>query len=99
MSIGLLLAQLLSVCYNEFQALWVTLNPSKWQIVMIEKDRLTEAELAERWGMKRSTLRRWRSKKYAKGPKFLAIGRKIRYPIEEVEKFEKDSLNDPPFFI
>lgn len=51
---------------------------------------LTTNELAERWGLHPGTLENWRS--LGGGPKFLKIGRKVVYRIEEIEKFEAAQL-------
>jgi predicted site-specific integrase-resolvase len=48
---------------------------------------LKPKELAERWGVSLNTLAIWRSK--GKGAKFVKIGG-VRYPIEEVQKFEQE---------
>lgn len=48
---------------------------------------LTPEELAERWSVKEGTLANWRVRSY--GPKFLKLGGLIRYPLNEVERWEK----------
>lgn len=50
---------------------------------------LTEAELLERWPISVATLRRWRAEK--KGPAYTKIGRRILYPLEAIEKYEKEN--------
>lgn len=47
---------------------------------------LTPLELAERWKVKGRTLEGWRY--HGKGPRFIVIGSRVRYPLEEVERFE-----------
>jgi predicted site-specific integrase-resolvase len=47
----------------------------------------TEAELAERWGISRRTLQRWRRE--GRAPVFLRLGRRIFYKIADIERFEE----------
>ena len=47
---------------------------------------LNELQVAERWGMSRLTLQRWRVER--KGPDFLKIGATVRYRLCDVEAFE-----------
>lgn len=51
---------------------------------------LTIEELASRWGMNTGTLGNWRIQ--GKGPKYVKIGRKILYPINEIETWETQQL-------
>lgn len=51
---------------------------------------LTETELAERWKMSVGTLRQWRYIPKPNHPKFIKIGRLVRYPLAEIERFEKN---------
>ena len=51
---------------------------------------LTPQELADRTGFALETVRDWR--RYGTGPKFGKFGRRIRYPIAEVEAWEKSRL-------
>ena len=48
---------------------------------------LTQAGLAIRWGISERTLEGWRWQK--KGPRFVRIGARVRYPLVEVERFEQ----------
>jgi len=52
---------------------------------------ITPRQLAARWNISPNTLRNWRVS--GKGPKFVRFGNSIknsvRYPISEVEKYEK----------
>lgn len=48
---------------------------------------LTTEELAERWQMKASTLANWRNKR--KGPKYIKVGRNVRYNLEHIQEFEE----------
>ncbi len=55
-----------------------------------EPRRLTQADLADRWQLSVRTLEAWRQR--GVGPRWLRVGRAVRYPIEEVEAFEAVSL-------
>lgn len=48
---------------------------------------LNEVQVAQRWGMSRKTLQRWRAER--KGPSFLKIGGAVRYRLCDVETFEQ----------
>ena len=48
---------------------------------------LNEIELAARWGMSPKTLQRWRAQNV--GPGYLKLGKKIMYPLADVEDYEK----------
>jgi hypothetical protein len=54
------------------------------------KTSLTEIELSLRWGNSPKTLQAWRQA--GKPPRFLKIGRSIRYPLPEILAFEHDAL-------
>jgi len=58
---------------------------------MEEKIYLTTKELATRFRVDEGTLRQWRV--IGKGPRYIKIGRRVRYSLEEVMKFEKDNTN------
>ena len=49
---------------------------------------LSTQDLADRWGMSTETLAIWRQ--HGKGPCFIQVGRLIRYPVAEVESFERN---------
>lgn len=51
---------------------------------------LTPEEVAERLHVSRGTLANWRVT--GAGPRFIKWGRKVLYPISELEKFEKGNL-------
>lgn len=53
----------------------------------IGKVHFITTELAERWGMAPGTLANWRIN--GEGPRFIKLGRRILYPIAEVEAFEQ----------
>jgi transposase-like protein len=56
-------------------------------IAETSKPTLSPAELARRWDVSEKTLANWRS--LGRGPKAVKIGRSIRYPLEEVERVER----------
>lgn len=49
---------------------------------------LTGAEVAERWRISPRTLEGWRDKGI--GPTFVRIGSRVRYPIDAIERAERD---------
>jgi hypothetical protein len=51
---------------------------------------LDQKQLARRWLMSPRTLEQWRWQ--GKGPKYLKIGAKVVYRLEDVESFESESL-------
>jgi hypothetical protein len=53
---------------------------------------LTAAQLAERWHCSQAALSLWRCTGDPKGPLFIKLGRKVLYPIAEVEKVEQGRL-------
>ena len=55
-----------------------------------DADLIREIELARRWHVSRRTLQRWRQ--LATGPRWLQIGRRILYRIEDIERFERSRL-------
>ena len=58
-----------------------------------EKRTLTDAEVATRLGVSRFTVRAWRRKGF--GPRFLKMGRAVRYRPEDVAAFEQQALISP----
>lgn len=50
----------------------------------------TPDALSTRWGVATQTLSQWRWN--SKGPKYLKMGRRILYPLKEVEAFETKML-------
>lgn len=56
---------------------------------MKEKANLTATELIDRWGgvVSLQTLANWRSQ--GRGPSFLKVGRKVLYPLDAIEEFER----------
>lgn len=53
-------------------------------------DYLTTAELAERFRTTAPTVRYWRHMGY--GPRGVRIGRRVLYPLHEVERWEREKL-------
>lgn len=51
---------------------------------------LTPPELAARLKVNITTLAIWRVR--GTGPKFMKVGRRVRYPLSEIEKWEKEQL-------
>jgi hypothetical protein len=54
-------------------------------------ERLTEQQLAKRWQMSVRTLQNWRWQ--GRGPRYLKIGARVLYPLEEVEAHEAGHLH------
>ncbi|MDB5507118.1 MAG: Helix-turn-helix domain protein [Devosia sp.] len=52
----------------------------------------TQKMLAGRWQMSVRTLERWRHRDL--GPKYMTLGGRICYRIEDIEAYERASLND-----
>lgn len=59
----------------------------------IERRTLTDVEVAVRLGVSRFTVRAWRLK--GTGPRFLKMGRAVRYRPEDVQEFEERVLMGP----
>ncbi len=53
---------------------------------------LDEKQLAERWSISVKTLQAWRLK--GGGPRFIKLGRAIRYRLEDIENFESENIQD-----
>ena len=51
---------------------------------------LTDVEVATRLGVSRFTVRSWRLK--GQGPRFLKMGRAVRYRTEDVDDYERQAL-------
>jgi len=48
---------------------------------------LSEAELAERWGISPRTIQRWR--RTGQGPPYLKLGGRVVYALADVEDWER----------
>jgi predicted DNA-binding transcriptional regulator AlpA len=53
---------------------------------------LNQHDLAARWRMSVRTLERWRSQR--QGPRYLKIGARVAYRVEDIEAFEAAQLRD-----
>lgn len=51
---------------------------------------LTPSALAQRWSLEPNTLGQWRWN--GRGPKYLKIGRRVLYRLNDIEEFEKRNL-------
>jgi hypothetical protein len=51
---------------------------------------LDQNQLSERWNMSPRTLERWRYQ--GEGPKFLKIGGRVLYRLEDIERHEAERL-------
>jgi excisionase family DNA binding protein len=58
-----------------------------------ERRTLTDIEVATRLGVSRFTVRSWRLK--GVGPRFLKMGRAVRYRLEDVQEYEQRVLVNP----
>lgn len=54
-----------------------------------ERRVLKEQELADRWGISIKTLQRWRC--MALGPRFLKLGNRVGYRLEDIEQYERQA--------
>lgn len=54
---------------------------------------LSVQDLADRWGVPTRTIVHWQQQ--GTGPCFIQIGRLVRYPVAEVEAFERQLRNEP----
>lgn len=54
---------------------------------------LTQGELAQRWQISARTLEKWRQCRA--GPRYVLVGGRVRYPLLEVEAYERDRLRGP----
>lgn len=53
---------------------------------------LHQVELAERWRISPRTLERWRWE--GKGPRYLKLGGRVVYRLEDIEAFEAGKLRE-----
>lgn len=51
---------------------------------------LRQAEVAQRWSVSHRTLERWRWT--GQGPRFLKVGGRVVYRIEDIEAYETEQL-------
>jgi hypothetical protein len=81
------------------QALPAGDNPSSKEMQMtpeqLNAQHLTQRDLARRWNKAVGTIERYRAD--GKGPRFLKIGGKCLYRLEDVVEYENNCLYDSPF--
>jgi hypothetical protein len=53
---------------------------------------LNQRELAERWNISARSLERWRW--IGEGPRFLKLGGRVVYRLEDIEAYEAEQLRD-----
>jgi hypothetical protein len=53
---------------------------------------LNQAELARRWKLSPRTLERWRW--LGQGPRFMKLGGRVAYRLEDIEAFEAEQLRE-----
>jgi hypothetical protein len=53
---------------------------------------LNQTELARRWRMSVRTLERWRW--LGQGPRFMKLGGRVAYRLEDIEAFEAEQLRE-----
>lgn len=53
---------------------------------------LNQIELAARWNISHRTLERWRWS--GEGPRFMKVGGRVVYRLEDVEAYERTQLRD-----
>lgn len=70
----------------------VAVNPE--QVLLRTDERaLSETEVAQRLGVSSFTVRAWRQRGH--GPRFMKMGRAVRYRPEDVDAFKEMALVDP----
>lgn len=60
---------------------------------MSSSEYLTAPQLAQRWGLHRDTLKRWRDA--GKGPAYFRTPGFVLYPLAEVERYEQANTINP----
>jgi predicted site-specific integrase-resolvase len=55
---------------------------------------LNQRELAERWNISARSLERWRW--IGEGPRFLKLGGRVVYRLDDIERYEAEQLRDSP---
>lgn len=55
----------------------------------MNKGLMTPETLSERWNITQVTLSQWRVN--GRGPRFLKLGRKVMYRIQDIEEFEEQN--------
>jgi|GEM_PF-2869379 len=65
----------------------------KVEFIPYQHKALREKEAAAYLGLSVKTLQAWRF--YCKGPKYLKVGRAVRYPVEYLDQFKESSTVNP----
>ena len=52
---------------------------------------LDQSHLAVRWNISERTLEQWRW--LGKGPRYVKLGGRVRYPLLEIERYEAENLH------
>jgi hypothetical protein len=66
------------------------LRTSTEQVMSVKH--LKQEDLAGRWGISPRTLERWRW--LGQGPRYIKIGGRVVYRLEDVERFELDNIQE-----
>lgn len=56
----------------------------------MHKDLMSPDTLAIRWNMSTTTLSQWRWN--GRGPRYLKLGRRVMYRLQDIEKFEEQKV-------
>lgn len=56
---------------------------------------LNQIELSRRWSLSPRTLERWRFMRF--GPKYMKLGGRVAYRIEDIEEFEREVIRRTSF--
>lgn len=78
---------------DDWEAAGTASSVADGQFVARERRTLTDIEVATRLGVSRFTVRSWRLK--GVGPRFLKMGRAVRYRPEDVQEYEQRVLVNP----
>lgn len=71
----------------------VTLGPRPAEANIVERARifhLNQVQLARRWALSPRTLERWRW--LEEGPRYVKVGGRVLYRLEDIEAFEEQSM-------
>lgn len=55
---------------------------------------LNQVELSRRWSLSPRTMERWRWLRI--GPRYLKVGGRVIYRLEDIEAFEAENMTDTP---
>jgi hypothetical protein len=62
-------------------------------VLAVTNERLNQEQLARRWKISGRTLERWRWLR--QGPKFLKIGGRVLYRLEDIQGYEQERVRAP----